>query len=62
MKYLGSMFCRDGRYEMDVKRGIAAGNIIIGALAALLGRSNFSVAASLAVHNAVLGSDAVIWK
>ena len=41
--YLGSMFSRDGRYEMDVERRIAADNRVNGALAALM-----------AVHNAVL--------
>ena len=36
--YLGSMFSRDGRYEMDVERRIAAGNRVNGALAALMRR------------------------
>ena len=34
--YLGSMFSRDGRYEMDVERRIAAGNRVNGALSALM--------------------------
>ena len=38
MVYLGSMFSRDGRYEMDVERRIAAGNSGNGALAALMRR------------------------
>ena len=50
--YLGSMFSRDGRYEMDVERRIAAGKVN-GALAALMRRRNVSTAARLAVHNAV---------
>ena len=32
--YLGSIFSRDGRYEMDVEMRIAAGNRVNGALAA----------------------------
>ena len=36
--YLGSMFSRDGRYEMYVERRIAAGNRVNGALAALMRR------------------------
>ena len=52
--YLGSMFSRDGRYEMDVERRIAAGNKVNGALAALMRWRNVSPAARLAVHNAVL--------
>ena len=37
--YLGSMFSRDGRYEMDVERRIAAGNSERnGALAVLMRR------------------------
>ena len=52
--YLGSMFSRDGRYEMHVERRIAAGNKVNGALAALMRRRNVSTAARLAVHNAVL--------
>ena len=31
--YLGSMFSRDGRYEMDVERRIVAGNKVNRALA-----------------------------
>ena len=53
-KYLGSMFSRDGRYEMHVERRIATGNRVKGALAALMGQQNVSTAARLAVHNAVL--------
>ena len=34
--YLGSMFSRDGRYEMDVERRIAADNRVNGALTAVL--------------------------
>ena len=52
--YLGSMFSRDGRYEMDVERRIAAGNGVNGVLAALMRRRNVRTAARLAVHNAVL--------
>ena len=52
--YWGSMFSRDGRYEMDVERRIAAGNKVNGALAALMRRRNVITAARLAVHNAVL--------
>ena len=52
MVYLGSMFSRDGRYEMDVERRIAAGNRVN--LAALMRRRNVSTAARLAVHNSVL--------
>ena len=47
------MFSRDGRYEIDVERGIAAGNRVNGALTALM-RRRISTAACLAVHNAVL--------
>ena len=42
MVYLGSMFSRDGRYEMDAERRIAAGNWVNGALAALMRRQNVS--------------------
>ena len=52
--YLGSMFSRDGRYEMDVEKRIAAGNRVKGALAALMRWRKVSTAARLAVHNAVL--------
>ena len=52
--YLGSMFSRDGRYEIDVGRRIAAGYRINGAFAALMRRRNDSTAARLVVHNAVL--------
>ena len=48
------MFSRDGRYEVDVKRRIAAENKINGALATLMRRRYVSTAARLAVHNAVL--------
>ena len=34
--YLRSMFNRDGRYEMDVERRIAASNMVNGALTALM--------------------------
>ena len=50
--YLGSMFSRDGRYEMDVKRRIAAGNKVNGALVALMRWRNVSTTAFSAVHNA----------
>ena len=53
MVYLGSMFSRDGRYEMDVERCIP-GNKVNGALAALMRRRNVSTAARLAVNNTVL--------
>ena len=48
--YLGSMLSRDGRYDMDVGRRIAAGNKVNGALAALIRQRNFSTAARLALH------------
>ena len=48
------MFSRDGRYEMDEERRIAAGNKVNGALAALMRRRNVSIAVRLAVHNAEL--------
>ena len=48
------MFSRDGRYEMDVERRIAAGNRVNGDLAALMRGRNVSTAARLAVRNAVL--------
>ena len=34
--YLGTMFSRDGRYEMDAERRIVAGNRVNGALPALM--------------------------
>ena len=34
------MFSRDGRYEMDLERRIAAGNRVNGDLAALMRRRN----------------------
>ena len=40
--YLGSMFGRDKRYEMDVERRTAAGDRINRALAALMRRRNVS--------------------
>ena len=52
--YLGSMFSRDGRYEMNAERRIAAGKKVNGVLAALTSRGNVSTAARLAIHNAVL--------
>ena len=52
--YLGCIFSRDGRYEMDVERRLAAGNMANGASAALMRRRKVSTAARLAVHNAVL--------
>ena len=52
--YLGSMFSRDGRYEMDVERRIAADNRVNGALAVLMRWRNVTTAARLAVYNAVL--------
>ena len=39
---------------MDAERRITAGNRVNGALAALMRRRNVSIAARLAVHNAVL--------
>ena len=54
--YLGSMFSRDGRYEMDVEKRIAAGIRVKGALAALMRRRNVSTVAGWTVHNAVLVS------
>ena len=56
--YLGNMFSRVERYEMDVERRIAAGNKVNGALAALMRRRNVSTAARLAVHS--FGTDCVI--
>ena len=50
--YLGSVFSRDGRYEMDVERRTAVGNWVNEILAALMRRRNVSTAACLAVHNA----------
>ena len=52
--YLGSIFSRDGRYEMGAERRIAAGNMVNGVLTALKRQQNVSTAARLAVHNAVL--------
>ena len=52
--YFGSMFSRDGKYEMDVERRIAAGNRVNGALAILMRLRNVSTAACLTVHNEVL--------
>ena len=54
MVYLGSMFSRDGKYEIDTKMRIAAGNRVRGALAAFMIRRYVSTATRLAVHNAVL--------
>ena len=54
MVYLGSMFSRDGRYEMDVERRISADNKINVALAVLMRQRNVSTAARLAIHNAML--------
>ena len=48
------MFSKDGRYEMDAERHIAAGKRVKGALAALMRWRNVSTALLLAVHNAVL--------
>ena len=47
------MFSRDGRYEMDVKNLIAAGNRVNEALAALMRRQNVSTTARVTVHNAL---------
>ena len=56
----------DGRYEMNSKRRIAAGNRVNGALATLMRRRNVSAPARLAVHNAVLYCCscrvAVLWR
>ena len=48
------MFSRDGKYEMDVERRIAAGNRVNGALAAFMRRRNISTVGRLVIHNAVL--------
>ena len=47
MVYLGSMFSRDGRYETDVERHIAAGNNVNDALAALMRWQNVRTAAAV---------------
>ena len=47
--YLGSMFCRDGRYEMEVERRIAAGKRANGPLAALM-RRQCSVSSDVAIR------------
>ena len=52
----GSLFSRDGRYEMDAKRRIALGNMVNRVLAAWMRRRNVSTSARLAVHSAVLVS------
>ena len=52
--YLGSMFCRDERYEMNVERRTVAGNSVNGAIAAMMRRRNVSTAAHWAVYNAVI--------
>ena len=52
--YLGSMFSRDERYEMNVERRIATGNRVNGAIAALMRRRNVSTAAHLVVYNAMI--------
>ena len=48
------MFSRDGRYEVDAERRIAAGKRVNGASARLMRRQNVSTAAHLTVHNPVL--------
>ena len=53
------MFGRKGRDddnddEMDLKRRIAAGNKVNGALVVLMRKPNISTVARLAVHNVVL--------
>ena len=55
------MFSRNGLYEIDAERHIAAGNRVNGALAALMRRRNVSTAARFAVHNAVLLYDGETW-
>ena len=55
-----SVFTRDGRYQMDVERRIAVSNRANGALDALMRRQNVSTASRMAVHNAVVSTDAVI--
>ena len=52
--YLGSMFSRNGRHEMDAERLIAAGNRVNGAFTALTRRRNVSTSTRLALHNSVL--------
>ena len=45
---------------MDVERRIAVSNRANGALDALMRRQNVSTASRMAVHNAVVSTDAVI--
>ena len=49
-----SKFSRNGRYEMNVERRIAAGNRVNDTLAALMRLQIVSAAARLGAHNAVL--------
>ena len=61
--YLGSMFARDVKCDMDVE-GLTAGSKVNGALARLLKSQSITQKARLTVHNAVrvptllYGSDA----
>ena len=59
--YLGSMFSRDGRYEMDVERRIAAGNRVNGALAALMAWHGLIETAEPHHNCTSVGTDAVIF-
>ena len=45
------MFSRDGRYEINAKKRIAAGNKVNRALDALMRRRNVSTAAQCSVGN-----------
>ena len=47
MVYIESIFSRDGRYEIVVKRRIAASNSINCPLVALMGRRNVAVNTSI---------------
>ena len=51
--YLGSMFSRDGKSEMDAERHTATGNRANGGFTALMRRQNVNTAVC-AVHNTVL--------
>ena len=54
--YVGSIFSREGGYEMDVERRIAAGNKVNEPLAALMRRRNVSTAARLAMQCCAISS------
>lgn len=66
--YLGSLFTRDGKCDGDIERRVSAGNKMNGALNSVVGSSNVSKKARLAVHNGVLvptlmyGSESWVWQ